>query len=48
MPGAAARRVPPGRGGAFARSSASSSFEQIGQFAVMRLWRQNSEVIGAP
>ena len=37
--------MPGGRGGAFARSSASISFEQIGHFAVMRLWRQNSDVI---
>jgi hypothetical protein len=37
--------MPGGRGGALARSSASSSFEQIGHFAVIRLWRQNSDVI---
>ena len=42
---AGARRTPAGRGGALARSSASSSFEQIGHFAVIRLWRQNSDVM---
>ena len=34
-----------GRGGAFARSSASISFEQMGHLAVRRLWRQKSEVM---
>ena len=42
---AGARRRPAGRGGAFARSSASISFEQMGHLAVMRLWRQNSELM---
>ena len=41
-------RMPAGRGGALARSSASISFEQMGQLAVMRLWRQNSDVMVAP
>ena len=40
--------MPAGRGGALARSSASISFEQMGQLAVMRLWRQNSDVMVAP
>ena len=40
--------MPGGRGGALARSSASISFEQIGHFAVMRLWRQNSDVMAPP
>jgi hypothetical protein len=38
--------MPAGRGGALSRSSASNSFEQIGHFTVMRLWRQNSDVMG--
>ena len=41
----APRRTPAGRGGALARSSASISFEQMGHFAVIRLWRQNSDVM---
>jgi hypothetical protein len=37
-------RLRGGRAGVLARRSASSSREQIGQFAVRRLWRQKSDI----